>query len=133
MRCVFIYFRYYYFAREGNQQRFQNKRSPKEEGYGKMVRQLDTCDACAWLMKGMKSTVGKDCVGKFCSQHNFQLKNGIQQPVPCRYCRSGIFVSYRVCRPCGGKVVCRRLIYKEKRLGAVLKRFYLNYFEKKLF
>ena len=43
MSCVFVYFRYYYFAREGNQQRFQNERSPKKEGHCKKVRQLDTC------------------------------------------------------------------------------------------
>ena len=44
MSCVFVYFRYYYFAREGNQQRFKNQ-GGRRRGLGPRNDFLTTCKA----------------------------------------------------------------------------------------
>ena len=53
-------------------------------------------------MRSKTYTCEKSCVGTFCAQHNYQIKQGMKSPMPCRSCGVGVQADYRLCRNCGG-------------------------------
>ena len=71
---------------------------------------------CSWYMRGQKNFCPRRCVGKFCAQHNYQIKQGMKSAMPCRRCGKGVQVDYRLCRNCGGDSL--RHVLKRKEIKA---------------
>ena len=70
---------------------------------------------CAWLRRSRKENCGKPCVGEYCKQHNYQLKQGGKLPTPCRVCGVGIFCDSGICISCGGATSKKRLFRQRKK------------------
>ena len=62
--------------------------------------------AYAWS----KRFSGKNCVGPFCAQHNYQVKKGMNSRMLCRGCGIGVQADYRLCRACCGNALRPRLM-----------------------
>ena len=55
---------------------------------------------CSWLMRGKATTCQIGAVGRYCAQHNYQIKHGAQPFHPCRVCNAGCRVEHRLCKAC---------------------------------
>ena len=67
-------------------------------------------------MRGQKNFCPRRCVGKFCAQHNYQIKQGMKLAMPCHVCGKGVQVDYHLCRYCGGDSL--RHVLKRKEIKA---------------
>ena len=68
---------------------------------------------CSWYIRGQKNFFTRRCVGEYCAQHNYQIKIGMKPLLPCRVCKKGIHVDYRLCLDCGGDKLRHKLKRKE--------------------
>ena len=73
-------------------------------------------NTCQWLMRGKFTHCLRRCNrGMYCSQHNFQIKNGAIPFQPCQKCHKGCKSEYRLCQGCGGNALRQKLGRIEER------------------
>ena len=69
---------------------------------------------CGWLMRGRNVFSGKNCVGPFCAQHNYQVKKEMNSRIR-EFIPFGVQADYRLCRACCGNALRPRLMPKEQK------------------
>lgn len=70
---------------------------------------------CMWLMRGKATTCPRGAAGKYCAQHNYQIRGGALPFTPCRRCGVGCRVDFQLCKACGGGTLRICLLRIERR------------------